>query len=188
MGKARRYAGISAEERLPLFLNALKIAKYLSSINCDEKVDPHNYENRIATYELPVNYCLQEMKQYDKAAELIKPQLELPSANQRAQASIQLANIYIKKHHDCGVGIDVAKQYALRGVQESFMPESSPLVNYNARVCLMNVLEVANETDEAQSLAIAIIEEMDKNPECGAKSIHREAAEKVINAHKVFIL
>ncbi|KTC86990.1 hypothetical protein [Legionella brunensis] len=188
LGKARRYAGISAEERLPLLLNALKIAQFLSSLSCDEKEDPHNYENRIATYELPVNYCLQDMKQYDKAAELIKPQLELPSAFHRAQASIQLANIYVKKHHDFGVGLDIAKQYALCAVQESLKPESSNLVNYNARVCLMNILEAAKEIDEAQSIATAIIEEMDKNIECGAKPIHREAAEKIINAHKSFTL
>ncbi|WP_131783238.1 hypothetical protein [Legionella gresilensis] len=188
LGKARRYAGISAEERLPLLSNALKIAQYLSHLNCNEKEDPHNYENRIATYEMPVNYCLQDMKQYDKAAELITPQLALPSAFHRAQASIQLANIYIKKYQDFGSGIEVAKQYALQAVQESLMPESSSLVNFNARVCLMKVLEAADEKDEAQSMASSILEEMDNNPECGAKPTHREAAEKVINAHKTCTL
>jgi tetratricopeptide (TPR) repeat protein len=183
LGKARRYAGISAEERLPLLLNALKIAKHLSRLNCDEVEDPHHYENRIATYELPVNYCLQDLKQYDKAAELIKPQLELSSAFHRAQALIQLANIYIKQHQDFGKGIDVAEQYALRAVKESVLPESSPLINYNARVCLMNVLEAADKTEDAQSIAHAIIDEMDKNSECGAKPTHREAVEKIINAH-----
>lgn len=188
LGKARRYAGISAEERLPLLLNALKIAKHLNSLNCDEKEDPHAFESRIPTYELSVNYCFQDLKQYDKAAELIKPQLESLSAFHRAQASIQLANIYMKQNHDSGTGIDMAEQYALRAVQESMLPESNIVINYNARVCLMNVLERAGQTDEAQSIALAIIEEMDGNSECGAKPLHRQAAENIINAHKAFTL
>jgi len=182
LGKARRYNEVPVADRFVLLQNALKIAKHLAVLNCNELDDPHHYENRIATYELPIVYCLQDMKEYDNAAEIVKPQLQSASAFHRAQAYVQLANIYLKKHEEQGAGIDVAEQYAHQAVTESLKPGSSNLVNYNARVCLMNVNAAADKTDEALTLAHAIISEMNANSECGAKPDHRKAAEKIISS------
>ena len=184
LGKARRYAQISPEERLPMLYDALNIARYLGKLECSEKEDPHAYKNRISTYELPVNYCLQDLKRFDEAAALIKPQLALPSAFHVTQAHTQLAKIYILKHQNKGVGIDDALSHARLAVEVS-QKAGSKLLVFNAKVCLMETFQAADKSDEATILADSIVTEMDKNADCGAKPIHRSAAEKILEANRV---
>ena len=184
LGKARRYAGVGPEDRLPLLSNAFKIATYLSSLGCTELEDPHAYQNRIPTYELPVCYCLQDLKRFNEAAALILPQLSLPSAFHVTQARVQLANIYLKKHQEVGAGIDDALLHAHHAVEIS-KESGSSLLMYNARVCLMDTLQVAGNREEASEIAHAIVTEMDINTNTGGKPTHREAAQKILDANRV---
>ena len=183
LGKARRYAGVSAEERLPMLENALKIATHLSTLGCSEADDPHAYKNRIPTFETPVNYCFQDLKQFDKAAKLILPQLQLDSPFHVTQAHVQLAKIYVLKAKHEGTSLDVALAHARDAMRVSKSAGSS-LIEFNARVSLMDTLQAANEKDEASAIATAILAEMDVNPNCGAKALHHDAAQKVIDANQ----
>ena len=180
LGKARRYAGVTPEERLPLLTNALAIAKHLSAMGCSEADDPHAYKNRISTYELPVNYCLQDLNRFDEAAALIAPQLSLAHPFHLTHAHVQMATILVKKYKHEGKGIDEALVHAQAAVEVSTGVDST-LIQYNARVCLMDTLQIAGRSEEATALAVAILAGME-DPLCGAKPLHREAAEKVIAA------
>ncbi|MDF1646848.1 MAG: hypothetical protein P1U61_07730 [Legionellaceae bacterium] len=183
LGKAERYEHVAVEQRIEKLLASLKIAIHLSALSCSKLDDPHAFKNRVSTRELPVNYCYQDLNRFDDAAALMLPQISSESAFHRTQAHIQLAQIYSKKfqhdHHDAAVVLE----HAHAAVDESHSTGST-LLEYNARVCLMNAFQLAGEPDQANSIAHAIIDEMDHNETCGAKPLHREAADKVLSLNQ----
>lgn len=184
LGKARRYnSEVKVEDRLPLLNNALTIAKHLASLSCPAEVDVHAYQNRIPTFELPVNYCLQDLKRFDEAAALIAPQLKLASPFHVAQARIQLAANRMKKFehtHD-----DSCLTEALAHAEASVpaaMASGAALIQFNARVCLMNTQLAAGFKSDARHLAEAMQLEISNNSNCGAKPDHIKAIDAVLEA------
>lgn len=180
LGKAERYENVPVEERLTKLENSLKIARYLSTLSLSKEQDPHAFKNRIGTRELPVNYCYQDLNRFDDAAALIFPQLSSESAFHRTQANVQLAAIYIKQYRTTATNEDKLLMYANAAVSESMNTENTVL-KYNARRCLMDAYQVLGCIDEANSLAQSIIDDLDADPNCGAKPLHREAAEKILH-------
>lgn len=183
LGKAERYDDVAVELRLVKLEQSLVISTYLSALGCDKENDPGAYKNRVATRELAVNYCYQDLHRYDDAAALILPQLKGDSAFHRTQAHIQLSQIYSKKYQHQGGDLNQVLEHAVLSVEDSHLADSS-LLQYNARVCLMNAYQLADHQDEANAMAQAIMNEMDANADCGAKPLHREAAEKIIAANR----
>ena len=200
-GKALRYdtVPVPTEQRLDLLLNSLRIARYLSITQLAKEADPHAYQGRIATRELPVNYCLQDLKRYDEAIELILPQLDSPIAFHRAQAHVQLSKIYKDKYlyelelaNGDPVNVlavelknDIAKAIKHgHGAFEESLIAGNTLLPFNARVCLMEAFQVANDHEKADEIAHEIITLMD-TPNSGAKPLHREAAERILAANQV---
>ncbi|MDP3560289.1 MAG: hypothetical protein Q8R79_08095 [Legionellaceae bacterium] len=182
LGKAERYAQTPLEARMTLLSNALSISEYLASLNCSEEQDPHAYQNRIPTYTLPINYSLQELEEFDAAAELMKKQLTLSSPFHVTQAYSQLTIIRTKQYekgHNPN-HLQQALSYAKKAVEVSAPLTEAPIVQYNARVCLMNTYQMADQAAEAQEIARAILHEIDTNPKCQAKANHREAAQKIL--------
>lgn len=182
LGKAERYKGVPVELRLEKLQTALNIARYLATQSLSKEEDPHHYQNRIATYELPVIYCLKDLKRFREAAIIIEAQLSLPSAFHRTQANIQLADTYLLQYQHEGTDLDKAFAYAHAAVEVS-KTSGAILLEYNARISLMKVMQAAESREEASEMARSIISEMDSNPNCGAKPLHREAAEAVLAAN-----
>lgn len=179
LGKAERYEGVPVELRLIKLENALKIARYLSAQTLSKEQDPHAFKNRVPTRELPVNYCYQDLGRYEDAAALILPQLSTDSAFHRTQANVQLSSIYTKQYQATGVNEEKVIQYAQDAVAESVHTGSSLLI-YNARRSLMDAYQAVGHREEANVIAQSIIDDMDTDPHCGAKPLHREAAEKLL--------
>lgn len=179
--KALRYVNVPVAERLVLLENALKIAQYLSTIACSQADDPHAFKGRIATRELVVGYCLQDLHRYDDAAGLLLPQLHQSNQFHRIQAFVQLTNIYVKKfqHSQDRSALDQAFAYGRSAVEES-AKDSNTLLPYNARVALMQVYQVAGDVETSNQMAQSILDEMTGNPSCGAKPHHQAAAAKVL--------
>lgn len=180
LGKAERYENVPVELRLIKLENSLKIARYLSTQILLKEQDPHAFKNRVPTRELPVNYCYQDLGRYEDAIALILPQLSTESAFHRAQANIQLSAIYTKQYLATGVNEDKILQYAQGAIAESAYAGNSLLI-YNARRSLMDAYQALGQRVEANEIAQSIIDDMDHNPNCGAKPLHREAAEKLLS-------
>lgn len=185
LGKARRYAGISAEERLPLFEKALAIAKYLGGLSCERESDPHAYNHRISTFELPISYCYQDLHRYDDAITLLLPQLSALDPFILTQAHTQLASAYEKKFKFNGEGLSDAMTHARAAYEVSLRLEKAPHIQYNARVALMNLLSLSADKTEAVTMAAAVMTEYQQDSNCGAKPMHLEAAKRILEADQV---
>lgn len=190
LAKAQRYVDVDVNKRLEKLQNALTIANYLTDLGCEEHDDPHAHQGRIATYKLRVQYCLQDLGQFDDAAAFIKDDAVSDNPFHVIQANIELANIYIQKYTSLNQGTEQEKagkealQYAQTALDVSAKTgECNDLLKFNARVCKMNVLQAIGSTDEATELANKIKLDTD-NPKSGAKPSHREAAEKVLEANQ----
>ncbi len=180
LGKAERYEEVPVELRLIKLENSLKIALHLSAQLLSKEHDPHAFKNRVPTRELAVNYCYQDLGRYEDAARLILPQLSTDSAFHRTQANVQLASIYTKQYRATGANEEKVLQYAQDAVNESVNAGNSLLI-YNARRSLMDAYQTVGHREEANAVAQSILDDMENNPNCGAKPLHREAAEKLLN-------
>lgn len=185
LGKARRYnKEISVEARLPVLATALIIAKQLESSK-----DLHYYSGRVATFELPVVYCLRDLKKYSLAAKILQEQLKKAYDTQNLfhmiQGHVQVAEVAREQYLLENKGIEESIDHALKAVElvknsttESF--KNNPIY-FNARVALMKAYQAADDKEAAQSIAHDICDEYEQNKNCGAKQPHLDEAQKVLS-------
>lgn len=183
LGKALRYnKSIALSDRMTVLQKAVDIANFLQTLKLTKELDPHAYNGRNATYQLPLIYSLQQLGEYDKAAVMMKEQLiNAPDRFHQIQANTQLSHIFKGKYEQNNhlSDIETSIEYATTACKLAH-DEGHTLLRYHAKVALMQSCDLADKKDDARQIANEILEDVAKNKNCGAKQDHIIAAEECI--------
>jgi hypothetical protein len=182
-GRLKRYNKIPASECLPLLASALAIANHLESAH-----DIHYYSSRVATFEMPVILCLRNLKRFSEAEQIITRQLQKSYETQNLfhmiQGHAQISEV-LREQFEAGEGlIDKAIEHAEAALKLVQTPSKEDFrnhcIDFNAKVAAIRAYHCAGNEKQAKTMAEQLCTEYEKNPNCGAKPWHIEAAQKIL--------
>jgi tetratricopeptide (TPR) repeat protein len=177
-GKALRYKETPLSEVECVQETSVVLASVLNEKLCDEAEDPHQFPGRIESYELPFVYTLQKLKKYDYALAILQRHIvSAPDAFLKVQALVQYAKTC------CLEGLP---EKGLSQAQEAYdlANANQKSLRFNAAQALMECLWDLGEKDKAVELASQLLEEQEKNPNCGIKDFHILAANLIVERYQ----
>ena len=177
-GKALRYKDAPLNEVSGIQETSVVLARNLEEKKCAKEQDPHQFPGRIESYELPFVYTLQKLGQYDYALTILGRHIaSAPDAFLKVQALVQYAKTCC---------MDGSPKKGLSEAQEAYdlANTKQKSLRFNATQALMESLWGVGEKDKAVELASQLLEEQEKNPSCGIKDFHIEAANKIVEQYQ----
>lgn len=190
LGKIRCYQpGSKPEERLPVLLAALDIAKYLTDLSHVGPIDdPHAYSERALTFMSPACVTMQQRGELKQAENMlldyIKEAYELKSDFHIIQGHSNLSKFYCRNDEKLDLAIQHAESAIKLAEETAVKPDKQNLVNhpiyFNARIAAVHACLANGLTHEAMQCAQEILDDYKSNPDCGAKDHHLIAAREAL--------
>lgn len=170
------YAGntYTIETRYPFLKDSVAFATELQDKQLEKEQDPHQFPMRLLSYGLPEIYELRNMKLYDTAISKIDKYLTL------ALDTFMLVQLYIQKAHalrESGKALK-GKEFAMQAYEHSKTGAVSLM--FNAKHALMLCHFELEEHNDAENIAMKIVEEKSQNPRANIRDDILKDANRII--------